>query len=82
MTDVDMTAADMLDDLLDDLDRRGVSLRFAELKDPVKDRLQRYGLLDRIGPDAFYPTVGTAVDAYVAISGIDWVDWEDRAPTT
>ncbi len=56
--------------------------RFAELKDPVKDRLRGYGAFERIGADAFYPTVGTAVDGYVEASGADWVDWEDRAPTT
>jgi MFS superfamily sulfate permease-like transporter len=80
VTDVDMTAADMLEELLAILERDEIALRFAELKDPVKDRLRRYGLLERIGEDAFYPTVGTAVDAYVKASGIDWVDWEDRGP--
>jgi high affinity sulfate transporter 1 len=78
VTDIDMTAADILEELLAVLARDGVELRFAELKDPVKDRLRAYGLLERIGEAAFYPTVGTAVDAYVRASGIDWVDWEDR----
>jgi high affinity sulfate transporter 1 len=78
VTDIDMTAADTLEELLEVLARDGVELRFAELKDPVKDRLRAYGLLERIGEAAFYPTIGTAVDAYVRASGIDWVDWEDR----
>jgi high affinity sulfate transporter 1 len=78
VTDIDMTAADMLDELLTNFDTAGIRLRFAELKDPVKDRLRRYGLLERIGPDAFYPTIGTAVDGYVEASGIEWVDWEER----
>ena len=78
VTDVDMTAADVLEELLVGLDRTGTGLRFAELKDPVKDHLRRYGLIARIGEDAFYPTVGSAVDAYVTASGIPWVDWEDR----
>jgi hypothetical protein len=73
-----MTAADVLVELLDTLDRDHIALRFAELKDPVKDRLRRYGLLARVGEDAFYPTVGTAVDGYVKASGIEWVDWEER----
>jgi hypothetical protein len=68
----------MLDDLITTLAGSDTHLRFAELKDPVKDRLRRYGLFARLGADAFYPTVGTAVDGYVAASGIDWVDWEDR----
>ena len=78
ITDVDTTAADILDELLGDLRRSGIELRFAEMKDPVKDWLSRYGLLQKIGDDSFYPTVGTAVDAYVAASGIDWIDWEER----
>ena len=79
VTDIDMTAADMLAELIAALEAGGVSLRFAELKDPVKDRLRGYGLVDALGPEAFFPTVGAAVDAYVAESGIPWEDWEDRA---
>jgi high affinity sulfate transporter 1 len=80
VTDIDMTAADMLDQLITELDTRRIRLRFAELKDPVKDRLRRYGLYERLGDDAFFPTVGTAVDGYVVASGIEWVDWEERRP--
>ena len=28
---------------------------------PVKDRLERYGLFDRLGTASFFPTVGPAV---------------------
>jgi MFS superfamily sulfate permease-like transporter len=75
-----MTAADMLAELITALEAKGISLRFAELKGPVKDRLQRYGLFERLGADAFFPTLGTAVDGYVAATGTRWVDWEDRLP--
>src|SRR4029453_10562702 len=51
MTDVDSTAAVMLDDLLRELEHDGVVFAFAEMKDPVKDQLRRYGLFDRIGED-------------------------------
>jgi high affinity sulfate transporter 1 len=77
LTDVDTTAADLLLELADDLDARGVVLAFAELKGPVKDKLARYGLLERIGPGRFFPTVGSAVHAYVAETGVAWTDWED-----
>ena len=80
VTDIDMTAGDMLDELITELGKRHIQLRFAELKDPVKDRLRRYGLYDRLGDDAFFPSVGTSVDGYVVASGIDWVDWEERGP--
>jgi len=78
MTDVDTTAADMLAELLDQLGSMGVGLAFAELKGPVKDRLVRYGLLDRIGAARFYSTIGQAVGAWVAESGVHWLDWEDE----
>jgi high affinity sulfate transporter 1 len=80
ITDVDSTAASVLGELLAELRQQGVTLAFAELKGPVKDRLQRYGLYDRVGADRFFPTVGTAVDGYLAATGVEWVDWEDRSP--
>jgi high affinity sulfate transporter 1 len=79
ITDIDTTAADTLGQLLKELRQQQVTLAFAELKDPVKDRLQRYGLYEAIGPDHFFPTIGTAVDAYVTATGTTWVDWEERA---
>jgi len=75
-----MTAADMLAELIESLGGSGVTIRFAELKDPTKDRLKRYGLFELLGAHSFFPTVGVAVDAYVAEAGIDWVDWEERTP--
>jgi high affinity sulfate transporter 1 len=82
ITDIDTTAADTLGQLLKELRQQQVTLAFAELKDPVKDRLQRYGLYEGIGPDHFFPTIGTAVDAYVTATGTTWVDWEERATPT
>ena len=80
ITDIDTTAADTLRDLLEELRQEGVTLAFAELKGPVKDRLRRYGLFDAVGPDRFFPTVGTAVDGYIEATGTTWVDWEERLP--
>jgi high affinity sulfate transporter 1 len=80
ITDIDTTAADALRDLLSELRQEGITLAFAELKGPVKDRLRRYGLFDAVGPDRFYPTVGTAVDGYIEATGTSWVDWEERLP--
>lgn len=81
ITDVDSTAAEMLWELDEDLDHRGVELAFAEMKGPVKDRLERYGLMKRIGRERFYPTVGTAVKAYIDHAGVPWVDWEEALQT-
>ena len=80
VTEIDMTAADMLAELIESLEREGVSLRVAELKDPTKDLLKRYGLFETLGAHAFFPTVGSAVDAYLTETGTPWDDWEDRGP--
>ena len=83
ITDIDTSAADSLQQLLGELRQEHVTLAFAEVKGPVKDRLQRYGLFDAIGPDRFFPTVGTAVNGYIDATGTTWVDWEERPdPTT
>jgi len=77
ITDVDTTAASMLDDLVEELDGREITLAFAELKDPVRERLRRYGALERV-PDAhIFPTVGTAVSGYLHETGQAWHDWEE-----
>ena len=81
VTDVDTSAADVIQSLHDDLAAAGVELHFAEVKDPVKDRLKLYGMIDRLGPERFYPTVGTAVDAYVAETGVEWRE-SDEEPNT
>jgi MFS superfamily sulfate permease-like transporter len=66
MTDVDSTGAEILTEVLDDLDRRGVAFAFAGLKGVVRDRLARYGLVERIGMDAFFPNTISAVEAHTA----------------
>jgi MFS superfamily sulfate permease-like transporter len=78
VTDVDLTAADTLEELLDAFARDRIELRFAELKDPVKDRLRQYGLFERIGEAHVYPTLGSVVDGYVEATGVEWIDWEER----
>lgn len=78
VADIDTTAADTLTEILDEFDRLRIRLAFAELKGPVKDRLRRYGLYERIGDEHFYPTVGRAANAYVTTTGVRWTDWKDR----
>jgi high affinity sulfate transporter 1 len=78
VTSVDVTAADMLAELNEKLHEAGIALCFAELKDPVKDKLKRFGLFERMGEDFFFPTIGAAAGNYLARHAVDWVDWEDR----
>lgn len=56
----------------------GINLCFAELKDPVKDKLKRFGLYSALGEDSFFATLGESVSSYVKAHSIPWVDWEDR----
>jgi MFS superfamily sulfate permease-like transporter len=72
ITDVDTTAADVLFDLDRQLDGRGQTLVFAELKDPVRRKIERYGLAREIEPQHFFPTVEAAVDAWRSRSGATW----------
>jgi high affinity sulfate transporter 1 len=82
ITDIDATAGEMLSTLIGELRDRGVELVFAELKDPMRDLLRRYGI-----EVESYPTLGVAVAAYVRDTGVEWRDWEDggegnRTPTS
>ena len=49
------------------------------MKDPVKDKLKRFGLFARLGEERFFATLGEAVNRYLDSNPVDWVDWEDRA---
>jgi high affinity sulfate transporter 1 len=77
VTDVDITAADVLAELDGELHEAGMDLCFAEMKGPVKDRLKRYGLFTKLGTDNFFPTIGQAVDRYLALHPVDWRDWDE-----
>ena len=63
VTSVDVTAADALVELDEELRKAGIDLCFAELKDPVKDKLRRFGLLARFGEESLFPTIEAAVDS-------------------
>lgn len=65
VTSVDVTSADMLAELHQTLHEAGIELCVAEMKDPVKDKLKRFGLLAKFGESAFFPTVGSAVSHYL-----------------
>jgi high affinity sulfate transporter 1 len=64
VTSVDVTAADVLAELDQTMRARGIEFRFAELKDPVKDKLKRFGLFAKLGEESFFPTIEAAVRSY------------------
>ncbi len=78
ITDVDTTGADVLLRLDADLRAHDIHLAFAELKGPVRDQLERYGIFDDLSGDRLFPTIGTAVSAYLRATGVRFVDWTDR----
>lgn len=78
VTSVDVTACDTVAELDETLKARGIELCFAELKDPVKDKLKRFGLYAQLGEAQFFPTIGSAVSSYLEINNVAWEDWEDQ----
>lgn len=72
ITSVDVTSADMLSELESSLAQSGIELRFAEMKDPVKDKLRRFELMGQLGEASFYPTLGAAIDAYLSEHQVDF----------
>jgi len=77
ITDVDTTGAESLRDLVDDLTAMGITFAVAELKGPVKDRLDRYGTRVRIGDANFYLTLDEAIGAHLDEIGADRSGWLD-----
>jgi high affinity sulfate transporter 1 len=72
ITDVDTTAADMLEDLDVALNTAGISLVFAGMKDPVRRKIDRYELTRTIDPGHFFPTLADAVGAFERQTGAEW----------
>ena len=72
ITDIDTTAADMLEDLDLTLNAAGTSLVFAEMKTPVRRKVERYELTNTIDPDHFFETITEAVHAYRESTGAEW----------
>jgi MFS superfamily sulfate permease-like transporter len=70
IVDVDVTAADMLEELDGELEAANIELVFAELKDAVRGEIKGYGLDWLADRDTFYPTISAAVKAYRAAFGV------------
>ena len=81
ITDVDPTAADMLQSLDERINAHGVSLVFAEMKDPVRSKIERYELTKTIDPRHFFPTLEAAVAAFEAEGGDAQPSGIEEVPT-
>ena len=74
VTSVDVTAVDALTELCSVLHGDGIELCFAELKDPVKDKLKRFGFFAQVGEGFFFPTLDAAIGNYLKAHPVDWTD--------
>ena len=62
ITDIDVTAADVLREIDQELNAKGTHLGFAELRTRLHERTLRYGLLETLDREHFYPSIEAAVE--------------------
>jgi MFS superfamily sulfate permease-like transporter len=63
---VDITGAEMLETLVEELAARGVRFGLANVRREVRNVLEHAGALKRIGIDFIFPTLNTASDAFLS----------------
>jgi high affinity sulfate transporter 1 len=63
ITDIDVTAAEMLEQLDTELNAAGRHMAFVELRSRLEELMQRHGLFETLDRDHFYPSIDTALDA-------------------
>jgi high affinity sulfate transporter 1 len=68
MNDIDTTGTDQLTDLYESLEKDGIDLAFAEVKDPVREMMRLSGAEETIGADNFYSSVSEGVRAFIQIN--------------
>jgi len=69
MSNIDLTALDMLEELEGELRDAGIELWYARIRTPVAEMLDRLALTDERGTGRVYPSIGAAVTAYQTTSG-------------
>jgi MFS superfamily sulfate permease-like transporter len=84
IVDIDLTAADALGELHDELDRRGVVLALARVKQELRDQLEKIGLITHIGPEWLFATLPVAEEAFARrkeeTPRVIWEGAPDTAP--
>jgi MFS superfamily sulfate permease-like transporter len=63
ITDIDVTAAEMIEHLDNELNAAGVHMAFAEMRARLQEMTLRYGLFETLDRDHFYPTLDSAIAA-------------------
>ena len=67
--DLDVTTTDMLFELVADLEERSIEPMLAQVKGSVRDRMRRTGLMERIGEDRLYLSMGAGVTDFLRRRG-------------
>jgi SulP family sulfate permease len=67
VTDIDVTAAEMLHALHDELKQRGIALKIAHANPPFRAILERTGLAGELGEGSFFASVHECVTAFQAM---------------
>jgi MFS superfamily sulfate permease-like transporter len=68
ITDVDVSAAEMLEQLDNELNAAGTHMAFAEMRGRLQDLVLRYGLLETLDREHFYPTLEAALEEIQALT--------------
>jgi high affinity sulfate transporter 1 len=77
---IDTTGAAILDEARRELAEKNIVLAVAEAKKPLRLMLDRTGLKERIGPEAFFPTLGAAVEAFRKIGNVHFTKSLEPVP--
>jgi MFS superfamily sulfate permease-like transporter len=64
ITDIDYTGAETIKQACGELHDHGVRLVFVNVMHNVRQELDRYGITELVGTDAFYGAVGDVLDAF------------------
>jgi SulP family sulfate permease len=84
--EIDLTAADALEELRQVLAERGINFAMARVKRELRDLLAGAGFLEKLGEERIYMTLPTAVNAYTAYytdaHGAPPLGLDDTTPTS
>jgi high affinity sulfate transporter 1 len=62
ITDIDVTAAEMIEQLDVELNRTGVHMAFVEMRTRLQQLVEQYGLFETLDRGHFYPTIEAALE--------------------
>ena len=69
VTDIDVTASEVLKSLDEELNAAGTRVAFVELRDRLQELVRRYGLDTTLDQAHFYPSMDQAIEAITTASG-------------